>query len=328
MGNRPNTKARAKRPVLTACVALLLFSAAFIVLTSGINALSDSRGMDQMSSLPFPDSTPSYVLLVGSDSRKGTALYNGNENEHGQVDEHGDVITLLYVDPTDYLLTLVTIPSDTIITGENVRVGSYLDSDDPSEIVGAVERLTGVQIPYYMVASLSGFERLIDAVEGTTIDVPADVVINDPSTAGIITVKKGKARHLNGAETLAVVREVDAYGAHADASRQKVVRNIEESVISKVLKYGGELDVDALLRTIRQDCTTNIDLASAGTVMLEFIRNSDKTEVYSCTGPYDGYVSPKTGAWVVKDNPTVWRELMLAVGAGEDPVGIVAEPKV
>ena len=34
---------------------------------------------------------PLYVLLIGSDSRKGTALYTGKSNEHAQVNQHSDI---------------------------------------------------------------------------------------------------------------------------------------------------------------------------------------------------------------------------------------------
>ena len=56
---------------------------------------------------------PFYVLLIGSDSRKGTALYTGKSDSHAQVDQHSDVMTLLRVDPVNYVLTFVTIPRDT-----------------------------------------------------------------------------------------------------------------------------------------------------------------------------------------------------------------------
>lgn len=41
---------------------------------------------------------PFYVLLIGSDSRKGTALYTGKASDHAQLDQHADVITLVRVD--------------------------------------------------------------------------------------------------------------------------------------------------------------------------------------------------------------------------------------
>jgi len=323
MGKVRQNGKKASRPVLVALTGIMAFVVVFLAATLGLNALADRMQADSVSIAKVSLSEPSYVLLIGSDSRKGTALYTGNPKEHGQVKEHADVLTLVRVDPTNYTLTFVTIPRDTVITGEDTIIGSYLDDNNPSEMVDAVQRLTGVQIDYYLLTSFSGFTDLIDSMEGIKVDVPVNVSMNDPSTASVVHVEEGDAQKLNGREVLAVSRETDAFGAHGDRKRQEVVRDIEQSIVRKALGYMTELSVEELVRALGRDCDTNMDLATVGALIMDFARHSDQVTIYSCTGPYKGGIDRKTGDWVVYDDPATWRELMLAIGSGQDPAGIV-----
>ena len=74
---------------------------------------------------------PFYVLLIGSDSRKGTALYTGKADGHAQLDQHADVITLMRIDPENYLITLVSIPRDTQLEGTASKISDTLLDNDP-----------------------------------------------------------------------------------------------------------------------------------------------------------------------------------------------------
>ena len=317
---------RYKHPVRVALGVLAAFVLAFIGLTAGLNALADQMQLDSVSIAEVSVDSPSYVLLVGSDSRRGTALYNGNPREHGQTAEHADVVTLMRIDPRNYTLTLVTVPADTVVTGDDRRIGSYLEEDDAWGVVHAVERLTGAKIDYYARVSFSGFEGIVNALGGVRTDVPVSITMNDPSTAGVVEVSAGPAQHLNGSQTLALVRETEAYGAYGDAQRQQVVRTVEESLIRSMFAMRSELNVEEVLRVVENDVDTNIDLPVAGSLIMDFVRHSAQVKVYSCTGPYAASRDAE-GTWTVADDPAAWRELMLAVSSGEDPSAVVEQPE-
>lgn len=61
---------------------------------------------------------------------------------------------------------------------------AYPTSDDPraDAVKDAVSAVLGIPIDYYVLADLNGFERLVDAMGGVTIDVPYPIPIGTKST--------------------------------------------------------------------------------------------------------------------------------------------------
>ena len=285
-----------------AFAGVAVFAAAFIAVCLGIGALAGPRQVAdtvQLSAVEQQD--PFYVLLIGSDSRKGTALYTGKASDHAQVNQHSDVITLVRVDPASYQITLVTVPRDTVLPGESSKINDTLVNGDPMETVNAVQRLTGVEIDYYMMTTFTGFENFIDALGGVTVDVPATVKVPDPSTAEDVTVQKGQNQHLDGSETLVFARA------------------------RKVLNMPNESDIDQALVNLKRSTSTNLDMSKVGYLAVDFALHKDDVTLYSCTGPYTGDVN-SSGLWVVDQNSQAWEDLMAAVDSGSDPSGIVEGP--
>ena len=92
-----------------AVAGVTVFAIAFVALCSALGAFADSQQHSdslQLSVVEHKD--PFYVLLIGSDSRKGTALYTGKASDHAQLDQHADVITLVRVDPANYRVCKIT----------------------------------------------------------------------------------------------------------------------------------------------------------------------------------------------------------------------------
>lgn len=270
---------------------------------------------------------PFYVLLIGSDSRKGTALYTGRSADHAQTDQHSDIMTLVRVDALNNKITLVTIPRDTPMPGGSGKINDALLHNNPAEVVSAVETLTGVQVSGYIMANFTNFPTLIDNLGGVTVDVPADITVDNPATGKNITVKAGKNKTLNGQETLALARGRKMYETDQDAYRQVNVRNIERALIEKVVAME---DADAALAAInylRDDCTSNLDYATLAPLMLSVVESDVPLTFYSCTGPYAGEMDSEAGQWVCYEDAETWAALMAVVDAGEDPTGIVEVPQ-
>ena len=301
-GISEDDKRRSTRMAARAFAGVAVFAAAFIAVCLGIGALAGPRQVAdtvQLSAVEQQD--PFYVLLIGSDSRKGTALYTGKASDHAQVNQHSDVITLVRVDPASYQITLVTVPRDTVLPGESSKINDTLVNGDPMETVNAVQRLTGVEIDYYMMTTFTGFENFIDALGGVTVDVPATVKVPDPSTAEDVTVQKGQNQHLDGSETLVFARA------------------------RKVLNMPNESDIDQALVNLKRSTSTNLDMSKVGYLAVDFALHKDDVTLYSCTGPYTGDVN-SSGLWVVDQNSQAWEDLMAAVDSGSDPSGIVEGP--
>lgn len=319
-------KSRSVRMAAYAVAGVAAFAIAFVALCSALGAFADSQQHSdslQLSVVEHKD--PFYVLLIGSDSRKGTALYTGKASDHAQLDQHADVITLVRVDPANYQITLVTVPRDTVLPGESSKINDTLVRGDPMETVDAVERLTGVEVDYYLMTTFTAFEDLVDALGGVTVDVPKTVKVPDPSTAENVTVTKGDNQTLDGSEALVFARARKEYVNDQDAVRQVNVRQLEQSIIRNVLGMSSESEIDQALIDLRRNTTSNMDMGKLGYLAMDFAMHENDVVLYSCTGPYSGDVN-SSGLWVVNADTEAWGQLMDVVSSGGDPSGIVAEP--
>jgi polyisoprenyl-teichoic acid--peptidoglycan teichoic acid transferase len=89
----------------------------------------------------------------------------------------------------------------------------------------AVEGITGLTINYWVLIDLKGFEGLVDAVGGITLDVHRPVPIGGGSTKVSGYVQPGKGRHLNGYEALWFARSRADSSDYDRMVRQKCVMN-------------------------------------------------------------------------------------------------------
>lgn len=319
-------KKQSRRTAAAAVAVVSVLSLAFVGLVSFLDSAADRvEGEGRLSIEAVSSTEPFYTLLIGSDSRKGTALYTGKKTDHAQVDQHADVMTLMRVDPETYTITLVSIPRDTVLQGSSSKMNDALLGNDPEEVTTVVERLTGVKVDYYMMTTFTSFEALINALGGVTVDVPKDVKVPDPMTADSVELDAGSSQELDGSETLVLARARKEYGEHQEALRQINVRNIETAMIQKVLSLDSEKSANAVLLDLEECTTTNLDMASIGYLVVDFIAHREEVTIYSTTGPYVGGENAE-GLWVVEEDPETWTELMAAVDAGEDPEGIVKLP--
>ena len=197
-------------------------------------------------------------------------------------------MTLVRVDPETYTITLVSIPRDTVFQGTSLKINDSLLGGDPEEVVASVERLTSVAIEYYMLTTFTSFEALIDALGGVTVDVPKNVTVPDPMTAENVSLKAGRSQSLDGSEALVLTRARKEYGEHQEALRQMNVRNIETAMIQKVLSLNSEKNANAVLVDLEEYTDTNLDMASVGYLLVDFIANREEVTIYSTTGPYAG----------------------------------------
>lgn len=87
----------------------------------------------------------------------------------------------------------------------------------------AVEGATGLKINYWALVDLKGFEALVDAVGGITIDVNRDIPIGGGNAKLYGYVKKGKNQHLDGRSALWFARSRSDSSDYDRMARQKCV---------------------------------------------------------------------------------------------------------
>ena len=142
------------------------------------------------------------------------------------------------------------------------------------------------------------------------MDVPANVTVPDPMTADNVTVTAGEDQLLDGAEALVLARARKEYGDDQDALRQVNVRNIEAAIIGKVLESPNDEAVTAALLDLEENVTTNLDMAAAAFLVMDFVAHGDEVAIYSCTGPYEGGERRTGCGWWTSSLPpgtSLWR---------------------
>lgn len=299
---------------------VLLSAASFISIALGLG-LNTSDGGQEESGTPtkLTDMSPFYVLLIGSDSLEGTALYTGGDNSNQQADG----LLLARIDPANCVLTLVTVPSNTVIEDFDGMVRDSL-SGGPQQTVHMVERVVGVNIRYYFLMDFSGFETLLGQVGRVKADVPVSITMQDPITAKQVTVPSGKGVELDEAATLAYLRATDPYLADADPHRQLNVRSVVSDMVFTVL--GLEDDgVRKALGVFEEHVDTDITNSLLISLVTRFYDERESVKVYACTGPYLASAVNAQGEPIVTNQVSAWRSLMSVVDSGEDPAAAMPQ---
>lgn len=324
----PEQTRKANQAASVVTVFVIAFALAFMGLVAILDNAATQRDEEEVIIAPEAPTEPFYVLLIGSDTRKGTALYTGKPTEHAQVDQHSDVMTLMRIDPRKYTISLLTIPRDTVIAEGSEKINCALLGDDPEEVVRAVYELTGLEADYYMLTTFGLFANLVDAIGGVTMDVAVSVEASDPTTGGTIRVEAGPAQKLDGAQALALARARSEYVENQDAMRQMNVRLLEQAIIERMLGGDG-VGVEALLVVLEGDVRTNMDLSVIGQAVLDFIDHADEVKIYSATGPYTGYVRMDDEQWVIPNDADAWKRIMRKFKLGKEGyTEVVQQPEL
>lgn len=162
----------------------------------------------------------------------------------GSIDtvSRSDVNMIVTVNPKTHKILLTSIPRDYLIQlpsadyaqDKLTHTGVYGIDDT----LGAVEKLTGLEMNYYVKVNYSTVIKLVDAIGG--IDVVSEYTFTTSgmgSTPGFgssngITFKKGK-NHLNGRRALAFARERHAF-TKGDVQRNKDQQLVLQAILKKI----------------------------------------------------------------------------------------------
>lgn len=112
-----------------------------------------------------------------------------------------------------------------IYTWASEKPDLYPDADDPGAEATkeAVEQLLGLKINYYAMVDLKGFEALVDAVGGLTMDINQRVPIGGGSSPISGWIEAGEDVHLDGYHALWFARSREGSSDYVRMQRQKCV---------------------------------------------------------------------------------------------------------
>ncbi|RKI96515.1 LytR family transcriptional regulator [bacterium D16-34] len=271
------------------------------------------------------DTTPFWVLVVGNDSRTGTVEIDKPEYANGVG--RSDTMMLLRVDPQTYQIGIVTVPRDTMCTYDDQTMkinDSYFWGGMPA-LLEQVELLTGVKPKYYLDMDFVEFENAINEIGGVTANVPIDMQLDDIVTGERIELSAGE-QHLDGNQALVLARSRKQYADDLDACRQIQDRQIVANLIEQIA--ANPADAASACQVLLDNMDTNWDAANMIEMVGAFANNADKISIISGTGPYEGGVDEGTQLWMTTRDENIWKEVISAVEAGQEPTSIVPLPEV
>jgi LCP family protein required for cell wall assembly len=160
----------------------------------------------------------------------------------------------------------------------------FPDSDNPGieATIEGIEGITGLDINYWAMVNLSGFQGLVDAVGGVTLTVREPIPVGIPGDKFYTHLKTG-TRKLNGWETLWYARARHDSDDYSRMARQKCVMNAMLQQVSpqKVLS-----NFDAIAKAGSNMVSTSIPASQVGRfVSLALKAKSQKVATVSLVPP-------------------------------------------
>ena len=219
-----------------------------------------------------------------------------------------DTIMIFKYNPQTQNAYLISIPRDTY-TGYNKayatasdKINCLYQGEYPEKTLAAVNRVTGLDLEYYVVVDTEALKALVDAIGGVYFDVPIDMKYTDKKQDLYINLKAGY-QLLDGDKAEQVVRfrhnqdgtSYDFEYGDNDTGRMKTQRNFLKAVMKQTLTPGNIVNIGKFIDIAQTYVKTNIPIA----VMKQYVApavnfNVDNLE----TGTIPGINEKCNGVWV------------------------------
>ena len=262
--------------------------------------------------LPTPEDIdgPINVLLVGSDTREGQG-----STAYGPVGSAlADVIILLHISrdrqnavamsiPRDLMVAVPSCPNpeggDPYPARDFAQINSTMTKAGPACTLLAVQKLTGVTIPYLAVIDFKGVIAMSEAIGG--VDVCVATAIDDEYTN--LYLEPGE-HTLIGDEALAFLRTRHGVGDGSDLSRISNQQVFLTSMVRKLKDEGALTNPFTMFRlgtAALSNMTLSKSLTDLGVIfgLAQQVNQVDldkitfiKLPVYDLDGEYAGRVAP------------------------------------
>ncbi|MFJ3878264.1 LCP family protein [Streptomyces sp. NPDC090077] len=210
------------------------------------------------------------ILLIGSDSRSGTANSRYGQDEGTQ---RSDTTILLHLPADRGSATAVSLPRDLMteipscLKPDGTRTGERFAQFNwafqwggAACTIRTVERLTGIRIDHHMVLDFGGFKKMVDAVGGVEVCLKRPVVDEEAH----LRLPAGR-QLLRGEQALGFVRARYGLGDGSDTERMERQQQFLGSLVEKVQSNGVLLNparLYPLLDAATSSVTTDPGLAS------------------------------------------------------------------
>jgi len=182
-----------------------------------------------------------------------------------------DTIMVASYNPRTQKAVLLSIPRDTFVGDSKYSANSYDKINALYQVGGAektleaVNKLTGLDIKYYVVISNNALVDLVDEIGGVEFDVPINMDYDSKKQNLHIHLKKGK-QTLTGEQAEWLVRfrhnndgtsYPSEYGDN-DYGRMKTQREFIKAVAKQTLQVKNITKIGGLIDVVKKNVTTNI----------------------------------------------------------------------
>lgn len=225
--------------------------------------------------------SPFNVLLIGVDSRAGRP-------EEGA---RSDTLIVVHVDPVEKWGSMLSIPRDTFVTipyrddirGDKINSAyswGYLNPDiygrgtRPEDAAAAlaaetVEGFLGIAIDYTAQVDFQGFQELVDAIDGITVDVPHTILDAEYPTDDNGYMRLLIEPGLQRMDGLTALRYARTRHADSDFGRAERQQQVIQAALNELRGRGllGQIEAaPQLLTALRASVKTSMPIDDLGTL--------------------------------------------------------------
>ena len=182
---------------------------------------------------------------------------------HALVDSFeglSDTMLLIRFNPHTDQLVVLSLPRDTrtVVDGRLTKLNEANRDGGPALAATSVnELLGGVEIDRYVRINVQGVEKLIDALGGVNVNVPADMKYQDDSQHLYINLKAGEQR-LDGDQALQFLRF--RYDDNGDIGRIQRQQMMMRAVVEQTLNPKTIARLPKILSVIQSHVDTNLSV--------------------------------------------------------------------
>jgi LCP family protein required for cell wall assembly len=224
---------------------------------------------------------PENILLLGSDTRAGAANAQAGGTDASTADgvANSDTLMIAHIS-SDRHVTVLSIPRDTMIdaptcktwdaatgqlsdqtyrvsSGDKWHINSAYSVGGPQCTVRAVQDLTGLRIDRVIGIDFAGFQNMVDALGGITVNVCRPIVDGELGTV----VPNGGVQTIHGEQALSLVRARKVEGdTDSDLARIRRQQIVLSAILRQVTSAGTLLNpakLDAFLQAFVQNTFTD-----------------------------------------------------------------------
>lgn len=252
---------------VAAFFALLVLAALLIALSPTLSrSITAFFIRTQPGAVPWNGTDPVNMVMVGLDQRAGSTDF-----------PHTDTMMVVSIDPRSDSVRMLSVPRDLWVNIPGVgpdRINDAYGDGGAKLLIQTAEGVVNLPIRYYAIIKFTGFEKVINALGGVTIDVKH--TINDPTYPAFtgngfapLHIRAG-VQHMNGRLALEYVRtrHDDPLG---DLGRNQRQQQLLIALKQQVLHPSTLLHLPVLLSALQQAVSTNFpytDLTYLGRLVM------------------------------------------------------------